>query len=283
MAGIGTSLSVEAVDPPAGRRRSTPMALHKALTKGLVRSIRRKNGDFGRYTTGDYLGEEVYDSYDEGRWWATDTRLDWSFKDHGGCCSGSAQACYHWLILALDGRRESLDKMAAARGWRITTRKASTVALSLATTYPMMRTASGEVVCLPALSLGETEYESASLGAFFDEGGPRMDIAGFGLRANEALRVALSGRCRCGTCSSTLFSALPTAEVLVEAWMRLGKSSELQTLCRTLKRAILADPEWDLARPDIAQQQLSAAVELPGDALVGMACRIAHLTRYEVD
>lgn len=121
MGGIGASIGIAEAEPPAGKRRSTPRALHTAISRAILDRVWKwcAYGAF-RGTAGTYLVEERSEGVRRGLWGASPTVLDGCFMDHAGCCNGSSWACWHWFHATLVHQRPRWDRMAAARGWRIT-------------------------------------------------------------------------------------------------------------------------------------------------------------------
>ena len=283
MGGIGTYVNIEAAEPPAGKRRSTPRALHKAINKSISDYIWRRAGySWLRQTAGNYLYEDISDNYHDGIFSWSETELSWSFKDHAGCCSGSSYACYHWYVACLAGLRERYDKMAAGRGWRITTAPSNLHAVLLSSNYPLAEL-SGKPTCVPAFELGQVGWEDDWGGPFWDDGSPRPTLADLsGKNRERIVRVAISGRCQCGVCV-TLLQHYPSSplESLEKAWRRTGDEA-IQALCKTAAEALRAG-DWAAGTPPSgAHAAVCEALEdsaLDPTDVAGICFRVAYKTR----
>lgn len=283
MGGIGTYVNIEAVDPPAGKRRSTPRALHRAINKSISDNIWRRCG-YGwlRQTAGNYLQEEIGDNYHEGIFSSSEAELSWGFMDHAGCCSGSSYACYHWYDACLAGLRERYDKMAAGRGWRITSEQPNLHASLLSSSYPLASLA-GKPTCVPAFALGRIDWEDRWGGPFWDDGAPRPTMADLSGKDRDGIvRAAITGRCQCGVCVTLLqYYQASLLESLEEAWLRTGDAA-LQALCKAAAEELRAGDWTADATPTGAH---AAVCEALGDStldpadVAGICFRVVQKTR----
>ncbi|MEZ4238996.1 MAG: hypothetical protein R3F59_23150 [Myxococcota bacterium] len=149
MGGIGTGLTIAAAEPPSGKKRSTPRALHTAMSRSILDIVWKRCG-WGAFrgTAGDYLAMERADQRDRDLWQATETEVSWAFMDHAGCCNGSSQACYHWFNRCLAAYRERWDKMAAGRAGLIVPPAVEAAAVLFDTDTPLVG-AGGQPYCVP--------------------------------------------------------------------------------------------------------------------------------------
>lgn len=248
MGGIGTGVRLEAVEPPAGKKRSTPRALHTAISRAILDRIWKGNvrGAF-RGTAGMYLGEERSEGVRSGLWDASPTELGWAFMDHAGCCNGSSQACWHWFHVALVSQRARWDKMAAGRGWRITDPVKAPTAALFGVDYPLVDMG-GQPMCVPRLPWGKPDWDDDWSGPFWDDGSPRptrlsaIDEPG----RTAVTRAAITGMCACGLCAQDRpwrwdQSELP---VLADAWLALGEDARCTELAAEVQTEVTAYAAW---------------------------------------
>lgn len=207
MGAVGITLSIEPARAPPGKKRATPIALHRALTRSIMERIARMHWGtvYGR-TAVSYLGDEVADGYAKPRFAASEEHLVWTFGDKAGLCGGSASLCLHIWELVLSRRREGLDELAARRGWRITSPAVSSHVMALATPYPTVGF-EGHALCVPPFVFGALDWEPG-LGPFFDEGSPRPTLDELSRdRRSRFVRAATAGTCGCPPCGTIPSSA----------------------------------------------------------------------------
>lgn len=120
MSGTGFTVKIKRLPDGEGTAEELYYALH-ALVQSNVRRFAK--GKAYKQVTDDYLGMATDDG--AGR----DTELDLGFRDGGGLCSMSMEACYHWYLLLVsalaesrDGAPSSLDVLANAHGFTIAER-----------------------------------------------------------------------------------------------------------------------------------------------------------------
>ncbi len=245
MGGIGISLGIEPVAPPAGKQRSTSRALHRALNKSIRTYIKRRcKGPWLRQTAGHYLDKEIAAGYKEGLFTWSSSELTWGFRDHSGSCGASSHVCYHWYAMCLTALRPRYDKMAAVRGWRITADPASPDLRLVSNRFPIARM-DRRAMCIPAFVLGELRWENQWTGPFWDLGAhrPRISNMSEGARRN-ALFAAVTGRCMSKVCTSLVGGKVSTRSVkrYEKAWLRT-RDEGLQQACLRAARE-LANSEW---------------------------------------
>jgi hypothetical protein len=287
MGGVFTSVQLKAIEAPVGKKRSTLLALHKAISKSILDKIWRRcsYGAF-RATAGSYLSDEQGDGYRGSLWEATADELSWSFMDHAGCCNGSSSACYHWFELCLTANRESFDKMAAARGYQLIFPPRVLQIVLLSCDYPLL-SADTQPYCVPAFSLGKLDWEEDWNGPFWDDGSPRPKLADFsGHSLDEMTRTALTGLCCCGLCYSLRytvgFTHLSDLQQLKEAWL-LCSSKTKQKEVVAVAKALRSFSGWEQQKTGPAElHKMSSSlgkISLQWWELAGLCCRIARKLR----
>lgn len=253
MGGIGTYIEIEPIDPPPGKKRSTPRALHTTIGKAILDRVWKRCGHGAfRSTAGEYLYDEKAGSKRNDLWSARDNQLSWAFMDHAGCCSGSSRACSHWFDVCLAGYRDRWDKMAANRGHHITTRARSSMAALCGNPYPLV--AHGEQpLCVPGFPPGQLDWEDAWSGPFWNDGDPRPVLADFDEKSRQAsVHAALTGMCTCGVCRALRpWSGREQSPVapLERAWLALAESDERRALAAEVRAEVAAHADW-ATRPE---------------------------------
>jgi hypothetical protein len=248
MGGIGLSLEIEPAPVPASKKRGTPRALHRAISRAVLDRIWRRcsYGAF-RSTAGMYLSEEQSDGYADDLWTATTSELSWAFMDHAGCCNGSSNACYHWFKVCLHALRERWDKMAAGRGYRIVSPAGPATAALFGDDYPLFDFNS-QPLCIPRFELGKLDWEEGWGGPFWDDGSPRPRLADFkGSDRDAVFSAAIAGTCWCGVCWSLRGAGLQarsSADVLSAAWLRVGEDADLRSAAAEVRDEVAGFGAW---------------------------------------
>ena len=248
MGGVGTFLEIETAELPEGRKRSTPRALHTAISRAILDRIWSgcSYGAF-RHTAGEYLSDERSDAKEHDLWSATPTELSWTFMDHAGCCNGSSEACYHWFSVCLTGFRERWDKMAATRGFRITTPAWPAAAVLFGVAYPLVAHGN-QPLCVPGFAPGKLDWKDEWGGPFWDDGAPRPRLSDFD-PADRAVVVhaALTGICTCAVCRElkpwSLARRSPV-ETLEKAWLALSENAALRARASVVRTEVSGYDAW---------------------------------------
>ncbi len=279
MGGIGMGLGIEAVAPPEGKKRSTPRALHKALTASMRNAVWSRCGrGFLRPVAGSYLSDEVADGYRDRLYSFSETELVWGFMDHAGCCSGSMCACFHWWQVLLCVGRKRYDRMAAGRGWRITEPQKSPAATVLSVDYPLIDYR-GTPMCVPPFVLGKIGWEDEWGGPFWDDGSPRPQLADLDPKEREdVLAAAIAGRCRCRVCRDVFLYLCPKPGLLERAWLRTAEPA-VQEACAEAAAELLAGdwtPRTEPRGAHAAVCALFADSGLEPLALAGLSFRVVR-------
>jgi hypothetical protein len=244
MGGIGLSIDIKQAKLAEGKKRSTTLSLHKAVSTSIVNKIwtRCRYGAF-RSTADMYLSEEKGDGYHEHLWEASDDDLSWSFMDHAGCCNGSSWACYHWFEVALHAYRESFDSMAAGKGYQITSPKKPNLVLLFSCDYPLFA-AEKQPYCMTSFTLAKLDWEEDWNGPFWDDGSPRPKIADFsGEMLNAVTRCAITGLCECGVCYELRrgeeFTKGSDIQLLKDTWLKISSDKNLIEVAATVQKELM--------------------------------------------
>ena len=288
MGGVGLAIEIKEAKLAEGKGRSTPRALHRAISTSILSKIwkRCRYGVF-RQTAGNYLSEERGDGYLKNLWSASNEELAWGFMDHAGCCSGSSEACYHWFKVALNAYRVSLDSIAAKKGYEISAPRKANIGLLFSCAYPLF-SAEKQAYCVTSFSLAKLDWEEDWNGPFWDEGSPRPKIADFSGKLLDAIkRCTITGLCECEICCELRreeeFTTGSELRKLEDAWIRISSDKKLIEAAGVIQADLMALPDSNKKHTRSGSlQELSKTL---GEAapewweLAGICCRVVDRAR----